>query len=78
MQALSQRHQVIAITHLPQIAARGNRHLLVFKENREGEAVTDLRPLEGDERVEAIAAMLGGADTTDAARATARELLKKQ
>ena len=78
MQALSQRHQVIAITHLPQIAARGNRHLLVFKENRGGEAVTDLRPLEGEERVEAIAAMFGGADTTEAARATARELLKKQ
>ncbi|MBQ4440778.1 MAG: DNA repair protein RecN [Bacteroidales bacterium] len=78
MQALSQRHQVVAITHLPQIAARGNRHLLVFKENREGEAVTDLRPLEGEERVEAIATMFGGAGTTEAARATARELLKKQ
>lgn len=75
MHALALRHQVIAITHLPQIAARGDQHYLVFKENRGGQAVTDLQLLEGDRRVEALAGMLGGDHITDTARATARELL---
>ena len=78
MQQLSHRHQVIAITHLPQIAARGDQHYLVYKENREGSTVTDLRQLEGEERVDAVATMLGGAHITEAARNTARELLEKK
>lgn len=78
MQQLSHRHQVIAITHLPQIAARGDQHYLVYKENREGTTVTDLRHLEGEERVDAVATMLGGAHITEAARNTARELLEKK
>ena len=75
MHALALGHQVIAITHLPQIAARGDQHYLVFKENRGDQAVTDLQLLEGDRRVEALAGMLGGDHITDTARATARELL---
>ena len=78
MHALALRHQVIAITHLPQIAARGDQHYLVFKENRGGQAVTDLQLLEGDRRVEALAGMLGGDHITDTARATAKELLQRQ
>ena len=78
MHALSLRHQVIAITHLPQIAAKGDQHYRVFKENRGGQAVTDLQLLEGDSRVEALAGMLGGDHITDTARATARELLHIQ
>ena len=78
MHALSLRHQVIAITHLPQIAARGDQHYLVFKENRDGQAVTDLKLLDSSSRVEALAGMLGGDRVTDTARATARELLNIQ
>lgn len=78
MHALALRHQVIAITHLPQIAARGDQHYLVFKENRGDQAVTDLQLLEGDRRVEALAGMLGGDHITDTARATAKELLQRQ
>lgn len=75
MDAFSRRHQVIAITHLPQIAARGSRHYLVFKENRAGQAVTDLKELNLEERAQAIATMISGSTPTDAALSTAQELM---
>lgn len=75
MGLLSNQHQVIAITHLPQIAARGDQHFLVFKENDNGKAVTNLRLLTDDERIEAIAGILGGSEISESARTTARELL---
>lgn len=75
MRDFSQRHQIIAITHLPQIAAIGNSHYLVFKENRDGKAVTDLKSLGTEERVQAIATLICGDKLTDAALNTARELL---
>lgn len=76
MRTFSERHQVIAITHLPQIAANGNRHYLVYKENREDQAVTDLRELHGEERIQAIATLICGNQLTEAALNTARELTK--
>ena len=78
MRAFSDRHQVIAITHLPQIAANGNRHYVVFKENRDGHAVTDLREMHGEERIKAIATLICGSQLTEAALNTARELTKGQ
>lgn len=75
MRDFSQRHQIIAITHLPQLAAIGNSHYLVFKENRDGKAVTDLKSLGTEERVQAIATLICGDKLTDAALNTARELL---
>lgn len=78
MRAFSDRHQVIAITHLPQIAANGNRHYVVFKENRDGHAVTDLREMQGEERIKAIATLICGSQLTEAALNTARELTKGQ
>ncbi len=75
MGLLSEQHQVIAITHLPQIAARGDQHYLVYKETINEKAVTNLRLLTNEERIDAIAAILGGSRATDSARATAQELL---
>lgn len=63
--------QVFAITHLPQVAAKGNAHYLVTKEND----VTAIRPLSREERVQEIARLLSGSVITDAAVANARALL---
>ena len=63
--------QVLAITHLPQVAAKGNAHYLVTKEND----VTDIRSLSREERVQEIARLLSGSVITDAAVANARALL---
>ena len=76
MRTFSERHQVIAITHLPQIAANGNRHYLVYKENRDNQAVTDLREMRGEERIQAIATLICGNQLTETALNTARELTK--
>lgn len=75
MGLLSEQHQVIAITHLPQIAARGDQHFLVYKKTIDGKAVTNLRSLNDEERIDAIAGILGGIEITESARTTARELL---
>ena len=63
--------QVFAITHLPQVAAKGNAHYLVTKEND----VTDIRSLSREDRVQEIARLLSGSVITDAAVANARALL---
>ncbi|MBQ7856413.1 MAG: DNA repair protein RecN [Alistipes sp.] len=68
---LSTTMQVIDITHLPQVASKGNRHLLVYKEG----GVTNMRTLSAEERVEEIAKMLSGDRVTEAALEQARHLL---
>jgi DNA repair protein RecN (Recombination protein N) len=73
---LAGRHQVICLTHMPQIAARGGRHLRVRKEIVGGRTVARLEPVEQDARVEEIARMSGGAQVSATTRAHARELLK--
>ncbi len=75
MKDLSKRHQVITITHLPQIAGTGDEHLLVYKEESEGKDHTSIRKLNEEERVDTIASMLSGATTASAARENARSLL---
>ncbi len=70
--------QVIAITHLPQVASKGSAHYLVFKENRNGSAESNIRRIEGEERVMEIARMLSGERLTDEAVANARVLLKEE
>jgi DNA repair protein RecN (Recombination protein N) len=66
---------VFAITHLPQIAARGHHHILVAKGARGGVTTADVAVLEGDARITEIARMLGGDPESDVSRAHARELL---
>ncbi len=68
--------QVINITHLPQIAAKGDLHYLVYKEDTDTETITKLKLLSPDERVSELAKMLSGENITDAARMNAAELLK--
>jgi DNA repair protein RecN (Recombination protein N) len=76
MRRVASYHQVFAITHLPQIAARAHHHILVSKGARSGVTTADVTVLEGDERVTEIARMLGGDPESDVSRAHARELLE--
>jgi DNA repair protein RecN (Recombination protein N) len=76
MRRVASYHQVFAITHLPQIAARGHRHILVSKGARGGVTTADVSVLAGDARVTEIARMLGGDPESDVSRAHARELLE--
>ena len=68
--------QVISITHLPQIAAKGATHYKVYKEDRGDTTVSTMKLLCGEDRVNEIAQMLSGSDITEAAIRNARELLK--
>jgi DNA repair protein RecN (Recombination protein N) len=72
---VAQRHQVLVITHLPQIAARADGHLVVSKQARGGIATSDVQVLFGEDRVNEIARMLGDAEG-DAARRHAQALLR--
>ena len=75
MHQMSGNMQVITITHLPQIAAKGNQHYKVFKEEHEGTTITQLKQLTEDERIIEIAEMLSGKDISDSALVHAKELL---
>jgi DNA repair protein RecN (Recombination protein N) len=72
---MGQTMQVLAITHLPQIAARGKQQFQVSKSNQNGTTSTQIVALSKTERVEEIARLLSGAQVSDAARKTAEELL---
>ena len=68
---VAERHQVLVITHLPQIAARADRHLVVAKGTRDGIATSDVSVLHGEDRVVELARMLGDADDANARRLAA-------
>ena len=76
MQLLSDKHQVIAITHLPQIAACGIQHLVVYKQMIENQTFTNIKQLEMHEREQMIATMMSGENRTESAITAAREMLK--
>ncbi|MEI6411014.1 MAG: DNA repair protein RecN [Bacteroidota bacterium] len=76
LKELSDRHQVISITHTPQVAARADRHYFVFKKVAEDRTVTNVRLLNADERVRSIAVMLSGNPPSDSAIKTAKELVR--
>ena len=75
MKAMARNHQLIAISHLPQIAAKADTHYLVFKDQTGNKATTGIRLLAAEERVDEIAKMIGGAKPTPTARESARELM---
>jgi DNA repair protein RecN (Recombination protein N) len=75
MKDLSKHHQLICITHLPQIATSGNTHFFIYKDNSKGITRTRIRKLSGEERVVEIAKMLSGDKLTDAAIANAKALI---
>ncbi len=72
---LGNSHQVVCITHLPQVASCGNQQLFVKKAIQEGKTITDVSYLSDSERIESIASMLSGDTISDSARNTAKELL---
>jgi DNA repair protein RecN (Recombination protein N) len=72
---LGQSHQILCVTHLPQVAAQGNHHLKVSKSQSGDKTISRVEPLARLERVEEVARMLGGATITDTTRRHARELL---
>jgi len=74
---VAERHQVLVITHLPQIAARADLHLVVSKEARGGIATSDVQVIHGEDRVSEVARMLGDAEGP-AARRHAQEMLKAE
>src|SRR5690606_36692739 len=77
LQDLGTYHQVICITHLPQVAGRGRKHFFVYKESDEQEQVkTKVRELSTDDRIKVIAEMIGGAKPSTAAIENAKELVK--
>ena len=76
MKAMAQRHQLIAISHLPQIAARGDQHFLVYKDSSSKKTVSEIKALDTDQRIEEIAKMIGGAKPSTLARENAKELME--
>jgi DNA repair protein RecN (Recombination protein N) len=75
MLAMSQNMQVITITHLPQVAAKGHHHYKVFKEESKQGISSNIKLLNPDERLVELAEMLGGSNITDSAMAHAKQLL---
>jgi DNA repair protein RecN (Recombination protein N) len=67
--------QVVAITHLPQMASKGTHHLFVYKKDEEDKTVSYIRQLDNDERVTEIAKMLSTSNPTQSALKNAKELL---
>ena len=76
LRELSKHHQVICVTHLPQIACFADKHHSVKKEVRAGRTVTGVDPLEKEAIVDEIARMLGGVKVTEKTRAHAREMIE--
>lgn len=75
LESLSASHQVICITHLPQVAARGARHLVVEKSTEKNRTQTTVRAAEGEARTLALAQMLSGANVDETSRRFAEKLL---
>lgn len=75
MKSMSRNHQLICITHLPQMAAKGDAHYVVFKDSSEKKTVSNVKMLTHDARVEEIAKMIGGAKPSKIALENAQELL---
>ena len=77
MKQMGEFMQVISITHLPQIAAKGDAHYKVYKEDGDRGTISHIKPLSTDERELEIAQMLSGLNPSEAAKLTAKELLIK-
>ncbi len=75
IKTMAQKHQVITITHLPQMAAFGQKHLFVYKDDTAGFTTSNLRELNTQDRIQHLAEMIGGASPSAMALASAKELL---
>ena len=75
MRALGQDRQVLAVTHLAQVAARGDTHLVVTKQRSKHGTSSHIRAVAGEDRVDEIARMLGGEHISSTSRAHAQEMI---
>ncbi len=75
MQEIAKNHQVICITHLPQVAAKGEVHFFVYKDHSAAKTISKVKQLSPEERVQELAKMIAGANPSVAAQASAKELL---
>ncbi|HEV2290662.1 MAG TPA: hypothetical protein VGR60_02345, partial [Gemmatimonadales bacterium] len=75
---VARKHQVLVVTHLPQIAARSDRHLVVSKAAKGGIATSDIEVIHGEDRITELARMLGDADAETARKHAAALLGGKQ
>jgi DNA repair protein RecN (Recombination protein N) len=75
MKQLGKDRQVLAVTHLPQVASCGDQHLVVAKQSRDGATISSVAPVQGEKRVGEIARMLGGEHLSATTLAHAREML---
>ena len=76
MKKMAQNHQIITISHLPQIAAKGDQHYYVYKDNSSSKAISKIRELQGEDRVTEIAKMIGGDQPSNIAFESAKELMQ--
>ncbi|MDX5442840.1 MAG: DNA repair protein RecN [Hymenobacteraceae bacterium] len=76
MQQMAQKHQLICISHLPQIAAQGDAHYFVYKMDREDRTVSNIKKLSKEERINEIAQMIAGANPSNTAFESDRELME--
>ena len=77
LHSVAKNKQVLCVTHLPQIAAMGDTHMLIAKEERQGRTYTSVTPLDHQGRVQELARIIGGAQITDITRKSAEEMLKR-
>lgn len=76
MRKMAQNHQVVAISHLPQIAVKGDTHYYVYKDNSSDRAISSIRELTTNQSIEAIAKMIGGDNPSESAYVSVRELME--
>lgn len=75
MQEIAKKHQVICISHLPQVAAKGEQHYFVYKDNSAAKTISKIKLLAGEDRIHEIAKMIAGASPSASAYESAKELL---
>ena len=71
---IGKNHQIICITHLPQIAAMADHHFLIEKTSSADSTISNIRPLEREESIQELARMLGGVKITDTVLQNAKEM----
>jgi len=77
MKRMSGNHQVITISHLPQIAAKADTHYFVYKDNASEQSISKIKLLREDERIEEIAKMIAGDSFSESALINAKELIDR-
>ncbi len=73
---ISFKHQVICVSHLPQIAALADTHFVIEKDFVDNSTITKVRKLDNEERIEELSRLLGGVDLTDITKLHAKEMLE--